>query len=394
MKQFRYINNFAFGLVVMLCLSSCATTGLKLNESDVNWHNKRPSPNGEIYHSIYLIGDVGGADEGKSTIPLIELEKHLKSDNRNDKSTDVIFLGDNIYPVGFPPVGHEDRAFAEHRLNVQLESVRGFKGNITFVPGNHDWYTYGREGLKRQEEYIESYLAQFGEGFTDYFRPSNGCGDIERMDISSDISLVTIDSHWLLANKSLDFDMSDCTIKNRTEFVESFHAEMKKLKGRKVLLAMHHPMYTTGKHGGYFRFLAYLMPTTEYKSQWRIPIPLAGAVINYMRPRISEQDTKSGAYTFYHEAIIPPIKEHGETIVAAGHEHTLQYHKVDDVDYIVSGSGSKRGPVAMEDYTKFAYGNYGYALVDYYKDGAIWMSFFANDENDEEFIEVYRTQLK
>jgi predicted phosphodiesterase len=113
-----------------------------------------------------------------------------------------------------------------------------------------------------------------------------------------------------------------------------------------------------------------------------------------MRARISEQDTKSAPYTNYRKYLIPEIEKHGNTIVAAGHEHTLQYHKINDVHYIVSGSGSKRGPLVKEDYTKFAYGNYGYALVDYYQNGEIWMSFYANDLTDENFIEVYRSKLK
>ena len=113
-----------------------------------------------------------------------------------------------------------------------------------------------------------------------------------------------------------------------------------------------------------------------------------------MRSRISEQDVNSGPYASYRNYLIPSIEKHGSTIVAAGHEHTLQYHEINDVHYIVSGSGSKRGPLSKESYTKFAYGNYGYALVDYYENGNIWLTFYANDESDDNFVEVYRTKLK
>lgn len=384
-------NFLLLATVILVC--SCATSSLKLAKSEKDWKSK--TPGGEkIKHSIYLIGDAGGAKMDKSTIPLIELQKHLKVDDRNDDATDVVFLGDNIYPVGMPPVGHENRADAEHKLNVQLESVRAFEGNITFVPGNHDWYTFGREGLKRQEEYIESYLSQYNETFTDFFRPSNGCGNVDVMIIADKIALLAIDSHWFLTDKPKDYDYSDCEIQTRKEFVKAFADTLSNLKDYDIMLTMHHPFYTTGKHGGWFRFQSYLMPLTEYKEQIRIPLPTSGFIVNKMRARISEQDTKSGPYAQYRHHLIPPIEKHGNTIVAAGHEHTLQHHVLNDVNYIVSGSGSKRGPLVKESYTKFAYGNYGYALVDYYEDDSIWLSFYANDESDENFVEVYRTKLK
>jgi len=382
--------------IILIFISSCATSSLKLAQGEKGWANDYPTDS-KIKHSIYLIGDVGGAEMGKSTIPLVELKKHLVVDERDDEATDVVFLGDNIYPVGMPPIGHKDRKQAEHRLNVQLESVREFKGNVTFVPGNHDWYAFGREGLKRQEVYIEDFLTQYNEEFTDYFRPSDGCGDVDVMRIADKIALVSIDSHWFLTDKPRaeeNYDFSNCEIQNRTQFVAAFADTLESLKDFDVMLTMHHPFYTTGKHGGWFQFSSYLMPLTEYKKQIKIPLPTSGVIVNEMRARISEQDTKSMRYSSYRHYLIPSIEKHGNTIVAAGHEHTLQYHVLNDVHYIVSGSGSKRGPLVREDYTKFAYGNYGYVLVDYYENGDIWMSFYANDEEDENFIEVYRSILK
>ncbi len=377
-----------------ILLQSCVTSNITIDESHKNWENKNTRSVDDIYHSIYLIGDVGGAEADTTTIPLIELKKHLVIDNRKDENTDVVFLGDNIYPVGMPPVGHDDRADAEHKLNVQLEAVREFGGNITFVPGNHDWYRYGREGLIRQENYIEEYLAQYNEKFTDFFRPSNGCGNVDVMQISNDIALVSIDSHWFLAEKDEEgYDYTDCEIQNRQQFVEAFADTMKLLADKKVMLTMHHPLYTTGKHGGNYSLQTILMPTTAYNKYLIIPAPITGLVVAYMRTRVSEQDINHKEYTNYRNYIIPPLQEHGHAVVAAGHEHNLQYHIVDGIDYIVSGSGSKRGPLKLEDFSKFIYGNYGYAIVDYYKDGTTWLSFYALTEDDSDFEKVFTSQI-
>jgi hypothetical protein len=385
MKYLLYIG-------ALILMSSCATQSLKISKDRINWRDSKPTGT-NIKHSIYLIGDVGGSKTGKTTIPLIELEKHLKVDNRPDEATDIVFLGDNIYPVGMPPEDHPDRLDAEHKLNVQLESVRAFKGNVTFVPGNHDWYTYGREGLRRQEKYIEDFLSKYNEGFTDYFRPSNGCGNVDVLNVADNISIVSIDSHWFLAKKADKYDYSDCDIQTRRQFVDAFRDTMENLKGRDVMLTMHHPMYTIGSHGGFYRFSSFFFPLAAYKSDLRLPLITSGLIVNLMRARISEQDTKSQPYVDYRLGIIPPVQKHGRTVVAAGHEHTLQHHVLQDVNYVVSGSGSKRGPVGKKPFTKFAYGNYGYALVDYYENGEVWMSFYANDETDENFVEVYRSKL-
>ncbi len=76
----------------------------------------------------------------------------------------------------------KQREFAEHQLNIQTEAVKNFKGKTIFIPGNHDWYSNGLKGLKRQENYIEDI---FGKNT---FLPENGC-PIEKVDITDDISI-------------------------------------------------------------------------------------------------------------------------------------------------------------------------------------------------------------
>ena len=196
-----------------------------------------------------------------------------------------------------------------------------------------------------------------------------------------------------IVNKQKDYDYSDCDIQTRQEFVDAFRDTLLMLSDYKVMLTMHHPFYTTGSHGGYFPFTTYMMPMTGLKPRLLIPLPATGFISNLMRSRLSEQDTKSSPYASYRSTLIPYIEQHGNILVAAGHEHTLQHHVINGINYIVSGSGSKRGPLTTESYTKFAYGNFGYAIVDYFKDDSVWIRFFANDEEDKNFIEVYRSKL-
>lgn len=105
------------------------------------------------------------------------LKKTLSEANSN---ATVLFLGDNIYPKGLPPQKSESRTLTEHRLKVQIESVKNFNGETIFIPGNHDWYSDDVKGLKRQQEYVEKHLGK------NSFLPKDGC-PIKRINISDDI---------------------------------------------------------------------------------------------------------------------------------------------------------------------------------------------------------------
>lgn len=372
-------------LSVIVLLASCATYDLQVRPTE------QVTVSGGVQHRVYLIGDVGGSRAGKTTIPLIQLTEALASDGYSDVKTDVIFLGDNIYPVGLPPVGHPDRSLAEHKLDVQLDAMARFGGNVTFIPGNHDWYEWGRAGLRRQEQYIEERLAKYGKSFLDYWRPSDGCGDIAVHETIGGPTIVSLDSHWFLTDQPSKGDYSNCKVSTREQMVQAYLDTLSQLHGRDVLITMHHPLYTVGKHGGKYESRDYLLPFARFHPMALVPNPAVGAAINYARPHLSPQDSKSAAYQVYRKSLIPPAQNHGAAIFASGHDHSLQYHIVDGVHHIVSGSGSKRDATKADSYTQFTYGNYGFARLDYLVDGSKHLSYYALEGNT--FRQVYSTMI-
>ena len=231
---------YLFFIIALLLLNACATYSTQYK--DVN--NQRNFPNKEIEHSFYLIGDAGNSPLGQSSEALQAFKKEL---SRATKNSTAIFLGDNIYPKGLPKKGNDNRAFAEHQLNIQTDAVKDFKGQTVFIPGNHDWYS-GLKGLKRQEEYIEAIIGK------NTFLPENGC-PIEKVDISEDVVLISIDSEWYLTNWDKHPTINDdCEIKTRIKFFDELEGLIKKARGKTTLIALHHPMFTNGPHGGQFSF--------------------------------------------------------------------------------------------------------------------------------------------
>ncbi|MBT8384488.1 MAG: metallophosphoesterase, partial [Bacteroidia bacterium] len=233
-------------LLLFVLSSACATYNTQIKNNNFNTQ----FPDKEIDHTFYLIGDAGNSAMGTSSIALQSFKQNL---SKASKNSTAIFLGDNIYPKGLPKKGHKNRAFAEHQLDIQTAAVKNFKGEIIFIPGNHDWYS-GLSGLKRQENYIEEILGK------NTFLPVNGC-PIENRHLGEDIDLIIIDSEWYLTNwDSHPTINDDCEIKTRSKFFDELEGLIKKARGKTTLIALHHPMFTNGSHGGQYSFKSHLTP--------------------------------------------------------------------------------------------------------------------------------------
>src|SRR5688500_3624997 len=77
-----------------------------------------------VIHRIFLVGDAG--ELHGDTHPVVEwLRKHA---DWNDPNNTVIYLGDNIYPLGLPPEGEASYAISKKIIDYQIDLVRGKKG--------------------------------------------------------------------------------------------------------------------------------------------------------------------------------------------------------------------------------------------------------------------------
>ena len=219
-------------------------------------------PNKDIQHSFYLIGDAGNYELGTSSEVLKAFK--LELENAASNST-AIFLGDNIYPEGFPSKDDRNRETAKKRIEAQTNVAQNFKGRTIFIPGNHDWYS-GVKGLKRQEEFVEKALGK------NTFLPENGC-PIEKIHVSDDIDLILVDSHWYLTNWDKEPTINDnCELNTRDAFLDEFASLIKKARSKTTIVALHHPIYTNGPHGGQYSFKSNLKP-----------LPVIGSLIDVFR---------------------------------------------------------------------------------------------------------------
>ncbi|MBS9766501.1 MAG: metallophosphoesterase [Flavobacteriaceae bacterium] len=361
------MKRYAIFLLLVAFISSCAT--FKPQYKTVASLNPYPK-NKEIEHTFYLIGDAGNSDLGKSSEALKVFKKEME---RASKNSTALFLGDNIYEKGIPKKSSKEYKLAKHRIDIQIDAVKNFKGQPIFIPGNHDWYS-GLKGLKRQEKIVTKALGE------NSFLPKSGC-PIDKVHISDNIELIIIDSQWYVTNWNSHPTMNDdCDIKTRENFFNEFTHLIKKARGKTTIVALHHPLFTNGAHGGEFSFSSHFDP-----------LPILGTLKNLIRKTsgVSNADIQNRRFIEFKNRLMTIAHENKSVVFVSGHEHNLQYLIKDNLPQIVSGSGSKGKAVRNRGAGLFGYATPGFAKMVVFKDGSSHLSFYS--VNDKKV--VFETQV-
>lgn len=384
----------------MVLVSSCADYKLHYSKEGKNWEQDVPDASLKLQHRLYLVGDAGYAPAGGTLPTLAFLKKRLPQEGEN---TSLLFLGDNIYYDGMPPKEEEDnRALAEHRIMAQLEILDDFKGRPLFIPGNHDWRN-GLKGVRRQEDFVNKYLnGRKGienddeKDWESYFLPSGGCAGLDVVEVNDNLVYIIVDSEWWVRDWDKEPAINaGCDIKNREMFLFLFETALRKNRDKNVVVAMHHPLYTNGSHGGKFTAKAHLFPLTEKKKNLYVPLPGLGTLYAVVRGSIgSREDLRHQLYQDMKKGMIAGAKKNGEYIFVAGHEHSLQYFENEGQHFVVSGSGSKASPVGTGRGSQFAYSKEGFSTIDFYETGEAWVQFWVVEKNGADAKVIFRKKIK
>ena len=366
-RIFTKIFLISFSLLIFSCASKKPQYGKNVKDFQQSTINDSSA----VIHSFYLVGDAGNADEPNSQKVLSLLQERLK--NASKEST-LMFLGDNIYPVGF---SETQDSLPKVKLLNQLKIADDFKGNTIFIPGNHDWYS-GIQGLEKQAEFVTNYLKD-----KKAFLPRKSCA-IELLKLDNDVSLITIDSEWFLANWDKHPTINkDCVIKTREDFFDELESLLKKNQNKTIIVALHHPLMTNGSHGGQFSPEKQLFPLEQ-----KIPLPVLGSVVNILRlsSGASPQDLQNKIYRNFSNRIQTLLSNQNNVIVVSGHDHNLQYIEKNNIKQIISGSGSKSQGAKAVGANDFSYGDNGYAIVEIHKNGKTTVKYYGKQDDQEKLL--------
>jgi hypothetical protein len=346
-----------------------------------------------IERSVFFIGDAGaptlpdpGSDHPDALVDpvLLALQRDVaeRVAELGAGRTAVVILGDNFYPAGLDLPGEPGHAHGIRVLEAQIAAVGEARGFFTL--GNHDWDqgTQGRgwEVANAQVQYLSTRAPSIS------IHPVGTCAGPDVVDFGDRIRFVFIDL-WAADYQleSGDDRQAHCPLRTGEETIARMAQVFAESKGRGVILVTHAPMMTSGPHGGYFPWREHIFPLRVFHRDLWIPLPIIGSLFPLARMMgVTDTDMMSDSYQSYIDDVRRIFRPGMPTLVAAGHEHSLQVH-VDPtgVVHAVSGAGS----VGKVDYVRdmnsdlMSLAAPGYMRLDSYTDDQARLTVLALDDD-------------
>lgn len=330
----------------------------------------------KVPFDLFLIGDTGDLSLARPDPVLHTLCSHFDP----DQASGVIFLGDNIYPRGMPPINNILRKNAERTLNQHYDALKDYHGKLIFIAGNHDWNKGRKDGydyIIRQEQYMRQLF-----GDREVFLPANGCPGPVEINLNGHLTIVAIDTQWWLQTGLRPIGkLYGCEVSTEDEFFEKLTEILDRNSGKHLLVAGHHPVYSYAIHGGKFKLRHHIFPLTLYDEDAWIPLPGIGSLLPLYRKFLgAREDIAHPRYRRLRKKLKEILGRYPGLIYAAGHEHNLQYISKNRNHFLVSGSGSKVKYVVQDGkHLRYGIKAKGFFKLRFEVDGGVYLSAWVID---------------
>ncbi len=275
--------------------------------------------------TVFLVGDAGAITQGVSNA----LERAVRG---TTSPPALIYLGDNIYPVGLPAsIDTPEWRLAHANLMKQIDPFRALTNQIFFTPGNHDWENHSAEGwnaIKRETALIEATLG------TGHLAPANGCPGPTKIRLFPGLQVIALDSSWWLHDHAKPTRSEHgCEVFSENDIVTALDSMLTDTpSGVETLVILHHP----------------LLPTNSDHAHSKCPY-----------------SSDCPTYVSMKEKLSAVLAKHRPLICASGHNHSMQVHRDEGGcrTYVVSGGGSTVYPAKQPKTAEFAKASLGFMVL-------------------------------
>lgn len=380
-------------LLCILC-ASCATYEPFYSEGVKDWQAEAPDGSVEPDYSVFLIGGSATAYTNDSLLSMLKSQL-----TEAGKKSAALFLGNQVYPNGLPDSTYRTWDDAHESLVAQLKILENYPGEIIVIPGNHDWAGGKKEGLeyvKNQRKYLEDYLDK-----NEVFLPKKGRPGPEEVHLTEDLVVILIDSYWWFHENEKNYD----GIIDEGDFFIQIEDAISRNRNKKIIFAANNPLYSVGNYGGHFTGTDNFFPLVNVNRALYIPLP--GFLYTGFRKYLGgREDLSNPHYKLLVEALQETFEGHANIIYASALEQNLQYVEKDSIHHIISGAAGSTSYVAHNDKTDYAQMQSGFARLDFYASGDVWLEFLTTGEGlvfrkklynkpvyDEDRIDQYLSEI-
>ncbi|MDX1470886.1 MAG: hypothetical protein R3213_05280, partial [Flavobacteriaceae bacterium] len=349
-------------LVLVVLFTSCATY-----KPQSSIPEKSTFSNKEITHSFYIAGGTGTDDINSKVLDLFKEELKNAPEESN-----LLFTGDYTFKDAT-----ESENFELLKTHLELKNL--FKGHTVFIPGHHEWHSKNAKEIEWVENYIKDNDLKDVE-----VEPNSVC-PLEYRVLNDQLDILYVDTNWFMQDwDDIEGINKKCTdINTKRRFVEELEGYIKDSRGKNLVIVMHHPIFSNGEYAGYQTF-----------GQSITPLPILGSFWNELNSLggFNTQDMSSFRYSYMQMIISALAQENERVTIVSGHEKSLQLLKGGHIWQIISGAmGDVTGTKLNEgtltnvggslDYEgKFAYGENGFAVLNYFKDGSSEVKFITPEK--------------
>jgi len=277
----------------------------------------------------------------------------------------VIFTGDFLDNDGL-----EKTPTTKELAKIEKLFDLGKSGDkMYFLAGEREWNNAKIGGLNKVT-HLDDFLKEKADN--DVMISDNGCPGPKSKDISENLVMMSINSHWLVHPKQDRPDEEDVTCGqfNETAFWAEVEDVLKDSEGKNVIIAAHHPIYSYGQYAGYKLTKKHFLP------------PVIGSfVASYHQNVGNHKDLSRPGFRLYSQRILKLMTRYPSVVFISGHEYDLQGHLVGTGYHLNSGSIGKARPVSKSKKTFYSESKRGFMQLKYHPTGAVDLTIFNIDDN-------------